>query len=251
MEIHGFQKLTLLDYPEHIAATVFTGGCNFRCPFCQNGDLVEKPWEQPMIPEEEVLEVLKKRQGMLQGVCITGGEPTLQKDLKDFILKVKELGYPVKLDTNGYRPEVLRVLLAENLLDYVAMDVKASLGNYAKVAGCSELDVGKIRESVELLKGSSIPYEFRTTVVKGLHTLEEFEEIGQLLVGARAYYLQAFRASERVLGWKQRSGFGNGKMLSAEAEPEQILSTFSVEEMERMALVVRKYIDRVELRGVE
>ena len=241
MEIHGFQKLTLLDYPEHIAATVFTGGCNFRCPFCQNGDLVEKPWEQPMISEEEVLAVLRKRQGVLQGVCITGGEPTLQKDLKEFIRKVKELGYLVKLDTNGYRPEVLAELMQENLLDYVAMDVKASLANYGKVAGCPGMDVEKIRESVELLEGSDIPYEFRTTVVKGLHTLEEFEEIGKLLAGARAYYLQGFRESERVLGMMsvQEAGMVHG------------LSAFSRSEMEQMADVVRKYVDKVVLRGVE
>lgn len=235
MEIHGFQKLTLLDYPEHIAATVFTGGCNFRCPFCQNGDLVVNPEGQPLISEEEVLAVLRKRQGILQGVCITGGEPTLQKDLKDFILKVKALGYLVKLDTNGYRPEVLAELLRENLLDYVAMDVKASLQNYAKVAGCPGMDLEKIQESIALLKGSSIAYEFRTTVVNGLHTLEEFEEIGKLLAGARAYYLQGFQESDRVLG------------LKSDAE----MSAFEPEEMEQIANIARKYIDRVEIRGVE
>jgi len=235
MEIHGFQKLTLLDYPEHIAATVFTGGCNFRCPFCQNGDLVVNPSGQPMISEEEVLTVLRKRQGMLQGVCITGGEPTLQKDLKDFIRKVKDMGYLVKLDTNGYRPEVLKELLLENLPDYVAMDVKASLTNYAKVAGCSGMDVAKIQESIALLKEGSIPYEFRTTVVKGLHTLEEFEEIGQMLAGARAYYLQTFQENDRVLG--QNSGMW--------------MCAFSPEEMKQIAEMARKYIDKVELRGVD
>ena len=235
MQIHGFQKLTLLDYPEHIAATVFTGGCTFRCPFCQNGDLVVSPADQPLISEEEVLAVLKKRQGMLQGVCITGGEPTLQKDLKDFILKVKDLGYLVKLDTNGYRPEVLKELLEEELLDYVAMDVKASLENYSKVAGCPGIDLIKIQESIALLKGSSSPYEFRTTVVKGLHTLAEFEEIGQLLAGSRTYYLQGFRESESVLG----------RNFAVE------MSAFSSEELETMAEIARKYIDKVELRGVE
>lgn len=235
MQIHGFQKLTLLDYPEHIAATVFTGGCNFRCPFCQNGDLVLNPGQQPVISEEEVLTVLRKRQGMLQGVCITGGEPALQKDLKAFIIKVKALGYLVKLDTNGYRPEVLAELMRENLLDYVAMDVKASLENYAKVAGCPGMDLERIRESIALLKSSSIPYEFRTTVVKGLHTYAEFEEIGKLLAGARAYYLQAFRESERVLG------LDSGAKMSA----------FLPEEMERIAGVARKYVTKVELRGIE
>ena len=126
MQIHGFNKTTLLDYPEHIAATVFTGGCNFRCPFCHNGELVLDPGCQPLIPEEEVLSYLKKRQGILQGVCVTGGEPTLQKDLKDFLRKIKELGYPIKLDTNGYMPGVLWDLMQEKLIDYVAMDIKAS-----------------------------------------------------------------------------------------------------------------------------
>ncbi len=249
MQIYGFQKLTLLDYPEHIAATVFTGGCNFRCPFCQNGDLVENPGGQPLISEEDVLTVLRKRQGILQGLCITGGEPTLQKDLKDFVLKVKELGYFVKLDTNGYRPEVLQNLLQENLLDYVAMDVKAALTNYEKVAGCPGMDTEKIRESILLLKDSGIPYEFRTTVVKGLHTLGEFEEIGQLLAGAGCYYLQAFRESERLLGFRQH--VGNPIAENVPAEAKRILGTFTTNEMEQMASVVRKYVHRVELRGVE
>ena len=131
MEIHGFNKTTLLDYPEHIAATVFTGGCNFRCPFCHNGELVLDPGCSRSVPEEEVLSYLKKA-GILQGVCVTGGEPTLQKDLKDFLRKIKELGYPIKLDTNGYMPRVLWDLLQEHLIDYVAMDIKASRDNYAQ-----------------------------------------------------------------------------------------------------------------------
>lgn len=148
MEIHGFNKTTLLDYPEHIAATVFTGGCNFRCPFCHNGELVLDPGCQPLIPEEEVLAYLKKRQGILQGVCVTGGEPTLQKDLKEFLQKIKELDYPVKLDTNGYRPGVLWELLREHLIDYVAMDIKASRENYASAAGLKQIDLSRIEESI-------------------------------------------------------------------------------------------------------
>ena len=249
MLILGLNKTNLLDYPEHVAATIFTGGCNFRCPFCQNGDLVLNPGQQPVISEEEVLAVLRKRQGILQGVCITGGEPTLQKDLKDFIIKVKDLGYLVKLDTNGYRPEVLKELLAEERLDYVAMDVKASLENYAKVAGCPGMDLERIRESIALLKGSSIPYEFRTTVVKGLHTFKEFEEIGKLLEGSRAYYLRAFRESERVLGLRMDAE--SGKLLSAEEKPAPVMEAFSAKEMERMAEIARKFIDKVEIRGIE
>lgn len=231
MEIHGFNKTTLLDYPGHVAATVFTGGCNFRCPFCHNADLVLNPNSQPMVSEEEVLSHLKKRRGILEGVCITGGEPTLQPDLPDFIRKIRALGYLVKLDTNGYRPEVLARLLGEGMLDYVAMDVKASPDNYQKVSGCPGLDFTRIEESIALLKECRIPYEFRTTVVQGLHTVQEFDAIGRLLEGSRVYYLQAFRESENVM----QEGFG--------AFPEEIL-----EEIREKA---GKYIDKVELRGVK
>lgn len=231
MEIHGFNKTTLLDYPGHVAATIFTGGCNFRCPFCHNADLVQNPKSQPMVPEEEVLSHLKKRRGILEGVCITGGEPSLQPDLPDFIRRIRELGYLVKLDTNGYRPQVLRRLLEEGMLDYVAMDVKASPENYEKAAGCSGLDFSRIEESIAILKNCKIPYEFRTTVVQGLHTVSEFDAIGRLLEGSRAYYLQAFRESENVI----QEGF----------------RAFPTEVMEKIREKAGKYIDKVELRGVE
>lgn len=231
MRIHGFQKTTLLDYPGHIAATVFTGGCNFRCPFCQNSSLVLEPESQPVIPQEEVLGHLKKRRGILEGICITGGEPTLEPDLKEFIQKCRSLGYLVKLDTNGYRPERLGELLKEGLLDYAAMDIKAAPSNYGRAAGCEKLDFSRVEESIGILKKSGIPYEFRTTVVKGIHSLEEFEEIGKLLAGCPAYYLQAFRDSEAV--------------------PERGMSAFSKEDMEKMAALAGKYIDKVVLRGVE
>lgn len=230
MEIHGFQKTTLLDFPGHVAATVFVGGCNFRCLFCHNGSLVLDPESQPLIAEEEVFAYLEKRRGVLEGVCITGGEPTLQKDLTAFVRKLKVLGYLVKLDTNGYRPEVLKELLAEELLDYVAMDVKASLANYDAATGISGLEQERILESIRLLKGCAIPYEFRTTVVKGIHGMEDIEEIGRLLQGCKAYYLQGFRESDNMIG----EGYG----------------AFSVREMEKMAEIARKYIHRVELRGV-
>ncbi|MBE5875206.1 MAG: anaerobic ribonucleoside-triphosphate reductase activating protein, partial [Lachnospiraceae bacterium] len=223
MQIYGFNKTTLLDYPEHVAATVFTGGCNFRCPFCQNGGLVLGLNPDERIEEEEVLSYLKKRQGILEGVCITGGEPTLQQDLREFICKVKEMGYLVKLDTNGYRPQVLWNLLQEELLDYVAMDIKASKANYAVAAGVKELDVSRIEESVGILKSGRVPYEFRTTVVKGIHSIDEFEEIGQFLAGGRAYYLQQYRENENVI--------------------VQGYEAFSKSEMERMAQLARKYID--------
>lgn len=231
MEIHGFNKTTLLDYPGHVAATVFTGGCNFRCPFCHNADLVLEPKSQPMLPEEEVLSHLKKRRGILEGVCITGGEPTLQPELPDFIGKIRDLGYLVKLDTNGYRPEVLARLLEEGLLDHVAMDVKASPENYAKAAGRPGLDFSRIAESVAILKNCKIQYEFRTTVVQGLHTVSEFDAIGRLLEGSRAYYLQAFRENENVI----QTGF----------------LTFPAEIMEEIRERAGKYMDKVELRGVK
>ena len=231
MEIYGFQKTTLLDFPGHVAATVFVGGCNFRCPFCHNALLVLASGNQPRVVEEEILTYLEKRRGILEGVCITGGEPTLQKDLIPFVKKLKVMDYLVKLDTNGYRPQVLEELLAEGLLDYVAMDVKASPERYEIAADISGLELEKILESIRLLKNSDIPYEFRTTAVKGLHRIEEFEEIGRLLSGCRAYYLQGFRESDNMIG----EGY----------------EAFSEQEMKIIANIAGKYIDKVELRGVE
>ena len=242
MQIHGFNKTTLLDYPEHIAATVFTGGCNFRCPFCHNGELVLDPAGQPSITEEEVLSYLKKRQGILQGVCVTGGEPTLQKDLWEFLQKIKEYGYPIKLDTNGYMPGVLWNLLQEHLIDYVSMDIKASRENYARAAGLKNMDLSRIEESIGILKSSGIPYEFRTTVVKGIHTVGEFEEIGRWIEGCPAYYLQNYRENDNCLY----------RMTQAEDDyAESPFGAFSGEELEQMAELARKYVGKVVLRGVE
>lgn len=231
MKICGFQKTTLLDYPEHVAATVFVGGCDFRCPFCQNTGLVLHPDDEAGISAEEIFAFLKKRRGILDGVCITGGEPTLAADLECFIDEIRKLGYAIKLDTNGYHPEVLERLIAQGKLSYVAMDIKASKENYKRVAGVQNLDLGRIEKSVELLKYAGIPYEFRTTVVKGLHTVEEFERIGKWIAGARVYYLQGFRQSEWV--------------------PEKDLSSFGREEMDEMAALAARYVDRVQLRGVD
>lgn len=242
MKIYGFQKTTLLDYPEHIAATVFTGGCNFRCPFCQNGSLALEPESQPLIPVETVLAHLRKRRGILEGVCITGGEPTLEGDLREFLLRCRELGYLVKLDTNGYRPRVLGRFLREGILDYVAMDIKASPANYGRATGCPNCDMERIGESIRMLRAGGIPYEFRTTVVKGIHTVEEFEEIGRWLAGSQAYYLQAYRDSGDILGAKQQV---QGTAISGQME------AFTKEEMEQMAVLAGKYMDKVALRGVE
>lgn len=232
MKILGFQKTTLLDYPEHVAATVFTGGCNFRCPFCQNADIVYGKLEE--YAEEEILAFLQKRRRILDGVCITGGEPTLQPDLGQFIGKIREMGLKVKLDTNGYRPELLESFLKEGLVDYVAMDIKASREKYALAAGIDPMhfDLQRIENSVELLKQGEIPYEFRTTVVRGIHQIEEFEEIGQWLEGSSAYFLQSYNDGGAILK-------GTG------------LSSFSREELLQMAALAGKYIQKVVLRGVD
>lgn len=236
MRICGLNKTTLLDYPGHVAATVFTGGCNFRCPYCHNSDLVLAPGNIQEIPGQELEAFLTKRKGVLQGVCITGGEPTLQGDLAEFIRWVKGFGYLVKLDTNGYRPLVLEKLLQEQLLDYVAMDIKASKENYSLAVGM-DVELEAIEESVRLLLGSKIPYEFRTTVVKGIHRIEEFEQIGQWLAGADAYYLQAYRENEKEL--MRVTGI------------ERVFGTFSKTEMEQMQALARKYISMVGIRGLD
>lgn len=230
MEIHGFNKTTLLDYPGHLAATIFTGGCNFRCPFCHNGSLVLNPKGQPLITEEEIFAVLEKRKHMLEGVCITGGEPTLQKDLPDFIRRIKSLGILVKLDTNGMKPEMLKACLKEGLLDYVAMDIKNSKENYGLSTGLLQPELEKIEESVRLLKESSIEYEFRTTIVKEHHTAEDMERIGQWLAGAPRYYLQNYRDSEGVI--------------------EAGLHPWEDEVLKEFQEILKKYIPCVELRGI-
>ncbi|MBD5529539.1 MAG: anaerobic ribonucleoside-triphosphate reductase activating protein [Lachnospiraceae bacterium] len=230
MNFCGMNKTTLLDYPGHVAATLFTGGCNMRCPFCQNSGLVLEPGSQPVISEREVLDFLEKRKGILEGVCITGGEPTLQAQLGDFVRRVRELGYLVKLDTNGYRPEVLRQMLEERVLDYVAMDIKASRERYGIACGLPDVELSLIEESVNLLKKSRIPYEFRTTVVKGLHSPEEFTAIGQWLQGCRAYYLQSYRDSEQVM----QPGF----------------ASYERRELEEMRERAARYVPQTALRGI-
>lgn len=227
----GMNKTTLLDYPGHVAAALFTGGCNMRCPFCQNSTLVLNPQTQPEIPEKEVLAFLQKRQGVLEGICITGGEPTLQPDLESLIRRVRKLGYLVKLDTNGYRPQVLKHLLEQGLLDYVAMDIKASRENYGAACGLPQVELPLIEASVELLKACSIPYEFRTTVVRGIHRAEDFEAIGQWLQGCRAYYLQNYRDSGQVM----QPGFAG----------------FEREQLEDMRRRAAEFVPQTALRGLD
>lgn len=258
MNIYGFDKTSLLNYPEHVAATVFTGGCNMRCPYCHNSELVLNPPAYMRIPEEEVFAHLKKRSNVLTGLCITGGEPTLQPDLRDFIIKVRQLGYKVKLDTNGLKPDTLKSLLDEGLLDYVAMDIKAGRENYGRTTGLvSEPDeavetagysadsgyIDRISESVRILTGSDIDYEFRTTVVKGLHTADDFtdirdwiaEIIGESGNGSRVrhYYLQSYVYRDTVL---DKSGD---------------YDSFTKEELEAFAGILSPIADKVLLRGVD
>jgi len=231
MRIHGFQKTTLLDYPGKVAATIFTGSCNFRCPFCQNSGLVLHPEEEAVIPEEDVLAFLKKRRNILDGLCVTGGEPTLRADLIPFLEQIKALGYLVKLDTNGYRPEVLKELAGRKLIDYVAMDIKSSRETYAKVAGVPSLDLSLIEESVAFLMNGDLPYEFRTTVVRELHGASDFESIGEWLAGCQAYFLQSYKDSDMVM----TSG----------------LSAYTVPELKDFLNILLPSIPAARLRGVD
>ncbi len=230
MKIHGFQKLTLLDFPEKTAATVFTGGCNLRCPFCHNGDLVLAPSTVHEISEEEVLSVLDKRRGFLDGVCITGGEPLLNADIGAFMKKIKERGLLVKLDTNGTLPLRLQELLLSGLIDYVAMDIKNSKQSYAKTVGLENFDVSGVEKSVGLLRESGVDHEFRTTLVRELHTVEDMRKIGEWLRGSEKYFLQAFKLSDNVL--------------------DKSLTGFEKCELEEMLEAVKEYIPNAKLRGI-
>lgn len=195
MIISGLVKTTLLDYPSHVAATIFLGGCNLRCPFCHNSSFLEHPMEEYTL--EELFAFLKKRQGILDGVCISGGEPTLNPELPEFIKKIRDLGYLIKLDTNGTNPDMLEILMENYLLDYVAMDIKSSLDEYEKCCGCS-VNLSAILRSISILLEGRIPYEFRTTVVKELHTDAAMKNMGQLLKGADQLFLQSFVNSDGV-----------------------------------------------------
>ena len=195
--LSGLQKLTLLDYPGRVACTVFLGGCDFRCPFCHNAGLIQNP--ESALGEGELLEFLNRRRNLLDGVVFTGGEPLLQRDLPALMQKVKALGYPIKLDTNGSHPDKLKSLIDEGLVDYVAMDVKNSPERYPETVGVKNFDLSPVSESIEILKSDSVDYEFRTTVVAELHDEKSFAEIGKWIQGAKRYYLQKFVNRESVL----------------------------------------------------
>ena len=230
MNIQGFQKLTLLDFPGKMACTVFTAGCNLRCPFCHNSRLVIDPEKTSEYSVDEILAYLKKRQGILDGVAITGGEPLLQPDIDEFIKKVRELGFAVKLDTNGTFPDRLKVLVEQGLLDYVAMDVKNSPSGYSETVGIGGYDISKIQESIGFLLENKVDYEFRTTVVREFHSVFEIDGIGKMIKGAKRHYLQAFVDSGELIGFD--------------------LSAVPKEEMFEMQKIMLKYVDSCEIRGV-
>lgn len=230
MIFNGFQKMTLLDFPGRVAATLFLGGCNLRCPFCHNASLVLDGKSREEYEDAEILSYLEKRRGLLDGVCVTGGEPLLRRELPDFLKKVRALGYAVKLDTNGTMPDRLEALLREGLLDYVAMDVKNALSRYGDAVGIPNFDVTPVERSIDLLLSGAVDYEFRTTVVKELHTVEDIASLAERIRGARRYFLQGFVDS--------------GDLLC------QDLSAVSKETMEKMRDAARAFVPSAEIRGV-
>jgi len=196
MIVCGFEKFSMVDYDTKIACTVFTGGCNFRCPFCHNGSLVIGNLQAQQIDINEVYDYLEKRKGLVDAVCVTGGEATLQKDLPEFYERVRSMGYMTKLDSNGLKPDVLKSLLDKNLLDYVAMDIKNSKAKYPLTTGVENVDLSKIEESVNILKSSSIEYEFRTTLIKEFHTFDDMKEIAEWVNGAKRYFMQHYKDND-------------------------------------------------------
>lgn len=234
MKISGLQKMSLLDFPGCVACTVFTPGCNFRCPFCHNAGLVLSPDKENEIDIEYFFDFLNKRQGLLDGVAITGGEPTLMSGLYDFIRRIKEMGYSVKLDTNGSSPDVLEQLISENLVDYVAMDIKNSPEKYAVTAGIGESPAQnllvRVKESIGILMSGKTDFEFRTTTVKPYHTNDDFYRIGEWIAGDEKYFIQGFVDSGNIIG--------NG------------MGAFSNNELEGFLKIVKQFVPHSEIRGV-
>ena len=228
MKIAGFDKLSLLNYPDLVSATIFTNGCNFCCPYCQNSALVLEANQNELIPEEEVLEYLSSRRKLLDGVCITGGEPTIQKDLKSFIKKIKDLGLKVKLDTNGSNPEVIKDLIDNNLIDYIAMDIKTVFSKYSLIAN-RNVDTLDIASSIQIIKSSNIEYEFRTTVVKEFVSYEDLMFILDYL-NCKNYYLQKFEDRESNIVYH--------------------LDSYSEEELKDIYNKLKEKYDYIKIRGL-
>lgn len=241
MQIFGLMKTTLLDYPGKVASTIFLGGCNFRCPFCHNMDLITGLDSIEPIPFHDVIKHLNSRKGVIDGVCITGGEPTLQPDLIDLIKTIKDIGLLVKLDSNGSKTAVLDELLSKNLVDYIAIDTKSSFSKYPIVCGFDRLSqdtdyvkniLNNVKNSISLLiNQNSVPYEFRTTVIREYHDREEFERIGEMLEGAENYYLQNFKDSDFV--------------------PDHGLHGYSAQELKAFASLLSSHIKNVGIRGID
>ena len=232
MKVTGIQKLTLLDYPGVVACTVFTAGCNFRCPFCHNAMLVlPEQIDDECLTDDEVFGFLKKRRGVLDGVAVTGGEPLLHADMPEFLARVKELGYKIKLDTNGSNPELLSEIIKNKLIDRVAMDIKNAPEEYARTIGLESFDIAPVERSKEMLLSGETDYEFRTTVVKGIHTKESLIGAAKWIEGAKEYYLQQFKDS--------------GNLILPDG-----LSAYDEKQMHALADAVRDYVPTVEVRGV-
>ena len=229
MKICGIQKLSLQDFPEKLSAIVFTGGCNLRCPFCHNAGLALGNGQEEIMSEDQLLSFLEKRKGRLEGVCISGGEPTLQPDLEDFIRKIRAQGFAVKLDTNGTNPEKLARLIDEGLLDYVAMDIKNSPAKYGETSGIDGMNTDNIQKSIDILMQNRVPYEFRTTVVEEFHTVEDIQDIGSWIKGAPRYYLQTFVDSGGLIA--------------------QNLHAVDAETMLKMKNAAQQYVENTKIRG--
>ena len=229
MTIAGLEKMSLVDFDGFVSATVFTAGCNFKCGFCHNSPLVLHCDKLPLIPEEEILSYLQKRKGILDAVCVSGGEPTLQKDLALFLEKIKKLGYKIKLDTNGTNPELIKTLYAQGLCDYFAMDIKNDKDNYAKIIGFDKFDTAKVEKSVEYFLSGNAPYEFRTTLINEYHLKENIIAIGKWIKDANKYFLQKFKIGENCIS--------------------QNLSEVPIERAKEYQAILKETIEKVSLRG--
>lgn len=236
MLIAGFQKTSLIDFPGKVACTIFTSGCNLRCCYCHNASLVLDNKKEAVISNQAFFDFLKKRKGILDGVCISGGEPLLQKDLASFVGKIKELGYLVKLDSNGCFPKALKQLVNKGLIDYVAMDIKNSPDHYHRVIGDVNLDLDKINESLEFLIRGDLPFELRTTAIKGIHTAADFSDIAKWIKGAKAYYIQNYSNSFDTIGLRQ-----NG---------ESHYESFTKADLEGFLKIVQKELPAAKIRSV-
>lgn len=231
MKLYGMEKLSLVDYDGFVSATVFTGTCNFRCGFCHNAALVLDSANLDELPEKEVFDYLKKRKGILEGVCITGGEPTLQKDLPEFCEKIKKLGYSVKVDTNGTNPNVVKLLAENGLADYFAMDIKNDRENYAKIIGFDKYDTSAVEKSVEFFLAGGADYEFRTTLISEYHHAENMAKISEWIRGAEKYFLQRFKSGDYCIS--------------------QSLSPVETEQAKSFAEIIKPFVKNVKLRGYD